>query len=56
MPETHMSDIAGRLFPASSVGSYPRPSWYAYNLSGRDAWEAMRDEEVAYAGYATTSW
>jgi hypothetical protein len=27
MARRHMSDIAGRLFPASFVGSYPRPSW-----------------------------
>jgi len=44
-----MSDIAGRLFPASFVGSYPRPSWYSYNLGGRDILEAMRDEEFAEA-------
>ena len=49
MPERHMSDIAGRLFPASFVGSYPRPSWYAYNLGGRDVLEAMRDEDFAEA-------
>ena len=49
MPERHMSDIAGRLFPASFVGSYPRPSWYGYNLGGRDVLEAMRDEEFAEA-------
>lgn len=49
MPKLHMSDIAGRLFPASFVGSYPRPSWYRYNLAGRDVLEAMRDEEFAEA-------
>ena len=49
MPERHMSDIAGRLFPASFVGSYPRPSWYGYNLGGRDVLEAMRDEDFAEA-------
>jgi hypothetical protein len=47
MPERHMRDIAGRLFPASFVGSYPRPSWYTYNVGGRDVLEAMRDEEFA---------
>jgi methionine synthase II (cobalamin-independent) len=49
MTRRHMSDIAGRLFPASFVGSYPRPSWYAYNLRSRDIVEALQEEEFAEA-------
>src|SRR5437763_8067527 len=49
MPRRHMSDIAGRLFPASFVGSYPRPNWYAYNLRSRDILEALQEEEFAEA-------
>jgi methionine synthase II (cobalamin-independent) len=49
MPRRHMSDIAGRLFPASFVGSYPRPSWYNYNLRSRDIVEALQEEEFAEA-------
>jgi 5-methyltetrahydropteroyltriglutamate--homocysteine methyltransferase len=49
MARQHMSEIAGRLFPASFVGSYPRPSWYNYNLGSRDVLEAMRDEDFADA-------
>ena len=49
MPRRHMSDIAGRLFPASFVGSYPRPAWYAYNLRSRDIVDALQDEEFAEA-------
>lgn len=45
----HMSDIAGRLFPASFVGSYPRPSWYTNNLRERDIVAALREEEFAEA-------
>jgi hypothetical protein len=45
-----MSDIAGRLFPASFVGSYPRPSWYSYNLRNRDIVDALQDEEFAESG------
>jgi methionine synthase II (cobalamin-independent) len=44
-----MSDLAGRLFPASFVGSYPRPGWYTYNLRGRDIVEALQEEEFAEA-------
>jgi methionine synthase II (cobalamin-independent) len=44
-----MSDIAGRLFPASFVGSYPRPSWFEYNLRERDVVAALREEEFAEA-------
>jgi 5-methyltetrahydropteroyltriglutamate--homocysteine methyltransferase len=44
-----MSDIAGRLFPASFVGSYPRPSWFNYNLRDRDVVAALREEEFADA-------
>jgi methionine synthase II (cobalamin-independent) len=49
MARRHMSDIAGRLFPASFVGSYPRPSWYSYNLRSRDIVEALQEEEFAEA-------
>ena len=49
MPRQHMSDIAGRLFPASFVGSYPRPSWYDYNLRSRDIVEALQEAEFAEA-------
>jgi 5-methyltetrahydropteroyltriglutamate--homocysteine methyltransferase len=44
-----MSDIAGRLFPSSFVGSYPRPSWFEYNLRDRDVVAALREEEFAEA-------
>jgi 5-methyltetrahydropteroyltriglutamate--homocysteine methyltransferase len=49
MPDRHMSDIAGKLFPSSFVGSYPRPTWFNYNLSGRDILQAFRDEDFAQA-------
>ncbi|HEX4213049.1 MAG TPA: hypothetical protein VIA06_06960 [Candidatus Dormibacteraeota bacterium] len=44
-----MSELAGRLFPASFVGSYPRPAWFTHNLGGRDILEALRDEDFAEA-------
>lgn len=44
-----MSDIAGRLFPSSFVGSYPRPGWFDYNLRDRDVVAALREEEFAEA-------
>ncbi len=47
MTRRHMSDIAGKLFPASFVGSYPRPAWYSHNLHGHDILEALRDEDFA---------
>lgn len=49
MPQRHMSDIAGKLFPSSFVGSYPRPTWFEYNLAGRDILQAFRDEDFAQA-------
>ena len=49
MPERHMSDIAGKVFPCSFVGSYPRPTWFDYNLGGRDILQAFRDEDFAQA-------
>jgi methionine synthase II (cobalamin-independent) len=49
MARQHMSDLAGRLFPASFVGSYPRPSWFDYNLRDRDVVAALREEEFAEA-------
>ncbi len=49
MARQRMSDIAGRLFPASFVGSYPRPSWFDYNLRDRDVVAALREEEFAEA-------
>jgi 5-methyltetrahydropteroyltriglutamate--homocysteine methyltransferase len=49
MARQHMSDIAGRLFPTSFVGSYPRPSWFDYNLRERDVVAALREEEFAEA-------
>jgi 5-methyltetrahydropteroyltriglutamate--homocysteine methyltransferase len=49
MPRQHMSDIAGKLFPCSFVGSYPRPAWFGHNLGGRDILEAFRDEDFAQA-------
>jgi methionine synthase II (cobalamin-independent) len=49
MARQHMSDIAGRLFPSSFVGSYPRPSWFNYNLRDRDVVAALREEEFAEA-------
>ena len=49
MAHQHMSDIAGRLFPSSFVGSYPRPSWFDYNLRDRDVVAALREEEFAEA-------
>lgn len=45
----HMSDITGKLFPSSFVGSYPRPTWFTYNLGGRDILQAFRDEDFAQA-------
>ncbi|HEY0582972.1 MAG TPA: hypothetical protein VGE94_12370 [Chloroflexota bacterium] len=49
MARQHMSDIAGRMFPSSFVGSYPRPGWYGYNLRSRDIVEALQEEEFAEA-------
>lgn len=49
MARRHMSDIAGKLFPCSFVGSYPRPAWFSYNLGGRDILQAFRDEDFAQA-------
>ena len=49
MARQHMSDLAGRLFPASFVGSYPRPNWFEYNLRDRDVVAALREEEFAEA-------
>jgi 5-methyltetrahydropteroyltriglutamate--homocysteine methyltransferase len=49
MPRQHMSEIAGRMFPASFVGSYPRPSWFEYNLRDRDVVAALQEEEFAEA-------
>jgi 5-methyltetrahydropteroyltriglutamate--homocysteine methyltransferase len=49
MPRQHLSDIAGRWFPASFVGSYPRPSWYDYNLRHRDIVDALQEAEFAEA-------
>jgi hypothetical protein len=37
------------LGPASFVGSYPRPSWFGYNLRDRDVVAALREEEFAEA-------
>jgi 5-methyltetrahydropteroyltriglutamate--homocysteine methyltransferase len=44
-----MSDIVGKAFPCSFVGSYPRPTWFAYNLGNRDLLEAFRDEDFSQA-------
>ena len=44
-----MSDLVGKLFPCSFVGSYPRPAWFTQNLGGRDILQAFRDEEFAQA-------
>jgi 5-methyltetrahydropteroyltriglutamate--homocysteine methyltransferase len=44
-----MSEIVGKTFPCSFVGSYPRPSWFDWNLGGRDLLEAFRDEDFAQA-------
>ncbi len=49
MSNRHMSDIVGKLFPCSFVGSYPRPTWFGYNLGGRDILQAFRDEDFAQA-------
>lgn len=49
MVQQRMSDVAGKLFPASFVGSYPRPAWYTHNLGGQDILEALRDEDFAQA-------
>jgi 5-methyltetrahydropteroyltriglutamate--homocysteine methyltransferase len=49
MATRHMSDLVGKLFPCSFVGSYPRPSWFGYNLGGRDILQAFRDEDFAQA-------
>lgn len=49
MTQRRMSELVGKLFPASFVGSYPRPSWYEYNLGGRDLLEAFMDEDFAQA-------
>jgi 5-methyltetrahydropteroyltriglutamate--homocysteine methyltransferase len=45
----HMSDLVGKLFPCSFVGSYPRPTWFNENLGGRDILQAFRDEDFAQA-------
>ncbi len=34
MARKHMSDIAGKLFPASFVGSYPRPFDWSFAQTG----------------------
>jgi 5-methyltetrahydropteroyltriglutamate--homocysteine methyltransferase len=49
MARQHMSELVGKTFPCSFVGSYPRPSWFNHNLAGRDILEAFRDEDFAQA-------
>lgn len=49
MARRHMSELVGKTFPCSFVGSYPRPSWFNQNLAGRDILEAFRDEDFAQA-------
>lgn len=49
MAQRHLSDLVGKLFPTTFVGSYPRPSWYTYNLRERDVVAALREEEFAEA-------
>ncbi|MBO0702718.1 MAG: hypothetical protein J2P38_07285, partial [Candidatus Dormibacteraeota bacterium] len=49
MARQHMSELVGKTFPCSFVGSYPRPSWFNQNLGGRDILEAFRDEDFAQA-------
>lgn len=49
MARQHMSELVGKTFPCSFVGSYPRPSWFNYNLAGRDILQAFRDEDFAQA-------
>jgi 5-methyltetrahydropteroyltriglutamate--homocysteine methyltransferase len=49
MARQHLSDLVGKLFPCSFVGSYPRPTWFEYNLGGRDILQAFRDEDFAQA-------
>lgn len=38
-----LSKLLGKLFPATQVGAYPRPTWYTHDLRGRDWKYAMRD-------------
>jgi 5-methyltetrahydropteroyltriglutamate--homocysteine methyltransferase len=45
----NLSELAGRVFPTTMVGSYPRPSWFTRNLQGMDVLEALRDEDFADA-------
>lgn len=47
MARQHMSELVGKTFPCSFVGSYPRPVWFTGNLAGRDILEAFRDEDFA---------
>jgi len=49
MARQHLSDLVGKLLPRSFVGSYPRPTWFGYNLRGRDILQPFRDEDFAQA-------
>lgn len=40
MSETRSNDLP--LLPTTMVGSYPRPSWFRYQLEGRDVLEAFK--------------
>ena len=34
--------MGDRLLPTTMVGSYPRPSWFTWQLQGRDVLEAFK--------------
>src|ERR671918_1882723 len=46
-----MRKIVDTILPTTMVGSYPRPGWFTYQLSGRDVREAFKHvaHEEAYA-------
>src|SRR5919106_692218 len=46
-----MRKIVDTILPTTMVGSYPRPHWFTYQLSGRDVREAFKHvaHEEAYA-------
>lgn len=46
---SRLSELVGTALPTTMVGSYPRPSWFTWNLSGADILEALRDEGFAEA-------
>ena len=41
-PNSALESEMNKLLPTTMVGSYPRPSWFTYQLEGRDVLEAFK--------------